>query len=367
MADAPCSRERRDVSVEARIRHRAGGFTLDVAFEAPAGGVTALFGPSGAGKTSIVHALAGLTRPEQGRIVIAGKIVLDTAQNIFIPAEHRRTGMVFQDARLFPHMSVEDNLLFGWRRAPNRVGADEIARLVMLLGLEPLLRRAPRHLSGGEKARVALGRALLAAPQILLLDEPLASLDAARRHEILPWLERLRDIARLPMIYVSHAVDEVARLADKIVLLRQGRVVAQGAALDLLTGLGNPSGVLLGALIDAVVVGTRSGGLTELAFDGGRLLAPVSAQAGRSLRVRIAAEDILVARSEPQRISANNVLKAKVTELRYTETLADVELAAGAARLVARITAASAMRLELARGIEVFAIIKSMAVDRGES
>jgi molybdate transport system ATP-binding protein len=366
MVDAPRRGERRDVSVEARIRHRTGAFTLDVAFVAPAGGVTALFGPSGSGKTSIVHALAGLTRPQHGRIVIAGKVVLDTEENIFIPAERRRTGMVFQDARLFPHMSVEDNLLFGWRRAPHRVDADEIARLVTLLGLELLLRRAPRHLSGGEKARVALGRALLASPQILLLDEPLASLDAERRQDILPWLERLRDIARLPMIYVSHAADEVARLADKIVLLREGRVVAEGSAFDLLTGLGNPSGVLLGALIDTVVVGTRPDGLTELAFDGGRLAAPVSAQAGRSLRVRIAAEDILIARGEPKGISANNILKAKVTEFRYTQTLADVELAAGAARLVARITAASASRLELAAGTEVFAIIKSMAVDRGE-
>jgi molybdate transport system ATP-binding protein len=355
------------VSVEARIWHRTGNFTLDVAFDAPAGGVTALFGPSGAGKTSIVHALAGLTRPDRGRIVIAGTVVLDTDKNIFMPAERRRTGMVFQDARLFPHMSVENNLLFGWRRAPHPVGTDEIARLVRLLGLEPLLRRAPRNLSGGEKARVALGRALLAAPQLLLLDEPLASLDAERRQEILPWLERLRDIARLPMIYVSHAVDEVARLADKVVLLRQGRVVAQGSAFDLLTGLSNPSGVLLGALIDTVVVGPRPDGLTELAFDGGRLAALAWTQAGRSLRVRIAAEDILIARSEPQGISANNVLKAKVTALRFTETLADVELSAGAARLVARITAASAKRLELAPGTEIFAIIKSMAVDRGDA
>ena len=366
MADAPRSGEGRDVSVEARIRHRTGAFTLDVAFDAPAGGITALFGPSGSGKTSIVHTLAGLTRPDQGRIVMGGTVVLDTDKNIFVPAERRRSGLVFQDARLFPHMSVEDNLLFGWRRAPHRAGTDEMARLKRLLGLEPLLRRAPRHLSGGEKARVALGRALLASPQILLLDEPLASLDAERRHEILPWLERLRDIARLPMIYVSHAVDEVARLADKVVLLRQGRVVAQGSAFDLLTGLGNPSGVLLGALIDTVVVGTRPDGLTELAFDGGGLAAPVSAQPGRSLRVRIAAEDILLARSEPKGISANNVIRTKVTELRYAETLADVELAAGAARLVARITAASARRLDLASGDEIFAIIKSMAVDRGE-
>ena len=178
------------MSVEVFLRHRSGAFALDVAFETR-GGVTALFGPSGAGKTSIVSAIAGLTRPQQGRIAVNGRVLLDTAARLWVPAEARRTAVVFQDSRLFPHMSVEDNLLFGWRRATVKAEAASIAHVVELLGLGGLLTRRPRGLSGGEKSRVALGRALLAAPDMLLLDEPLASLDAARRDEILPYLERL--------------------------------------------------------------------------------------------------------------------------------------------------------------------------------
>lgn len=357
------------MSVEAQIRHRFGGFTLDVNFRAADGGVTALFGPSGSGKTSIVRALAGLMRPDQGRISIGGVPVLDTKANIFVPPEQRRAGMMFQDARLFPHMSVEDNLRFGWRRAKDQAPPQEIARLIHVLGLEPLLARRPRHLSGGEKSRVALGRALLSSPRILLLDEPLASLDVARRQDILPWLERLRDIARMPMIYVSHAIDEVARLADQVVMLRDGAVVGQGPASEMLTGLGNQAGAMLGALIDTEVTGLRADGLTGLNFDGGSFAVPVALAAGRRLRVRIAAEDILVARSEPRDISANNVLPVTVVAVRFHETLAEVELAAGSARLVARITAASARRLALMPGLSAFAIVKSVVVDRrdGES
>jgi len=207
------------MSADVRIRHVQGDFSLDVAFTAASGGVTALFGPSGSGKTSIVHALAGLTRPAHGRIVLEGRTVLDTEAGIFMPPEKRRIGLVFQDARLFPHMSVEKNLLFGWRRSEERAAPHDISRIIALLGLEHLLPRAPKHLSGGEKSRVALGRALLSSPDILLLDEPLASLDAARRAEILPWLERLRDIARMPIFYVSHSLEEVARLAPGVWVL----------------------------------------------------------------------------------------------------------------------------------------------------
>jgi len=352
------------MSLQARIRHRAGTFRLDVEFAVPDIGITALFGPSGAGKTSIVHALAGLTRPEQGRIVIGGETVLDTERNIFVPAERRRAGLVFQDARLFPHMTVENNLLFGWRRSADQAGPDDIAALVRLLGLEKLLARSPRRLSGGEKARVALGRALLSSPRLLLLDEPLASLDAARRDEILPWLEKLRDHVRLPMIYVSHSVTEVARLADTVVLLEDGKVRAQGAAADILTGLANPAGDKLGGLITAVVSGRRGDGLTELVFEGGVLLLALEAPAGQRLRLRIAADDILIALGEPGAISANNVLRAKIASVRVTAGLADIALHAGSAPLVARITAASAQRLALQAGMEVFAVIKSVAVDR---
>lgn len=350
------------MSAEVAIRHSRGNFTLDVAFTAASGGVTALFGPSGSGKTSIVHALAGLMRPAQGRIVLEGRTVLDTAAGIFVPPEKRRIGLVFQDARLFPHMSVEKNLLFGWRRNARRAGADEIARTVALLGLEKLLARAPRHLSGGEKGRVALGRALLASPDILLLDEPMASLDAARRAEILPWLERLRDIARIPIFYVSHSLDEVARLADRVVLLDAGRMTGEGSVFDLLAGLGAEKP--LGAVLEARITGTEDG-LRVLAFDGGTLLAAHAGEIGLRVRVRIGADDILIAREAPRAISANNILPVTISGIALNGARAEVEMRCGHARLVARITTASVQRLQLATGDAAFAVIKAVIVEGG--
>jgi molybdate transport system ATP-binding protein len=290
---------------------------------------------------------------------------LNTKAGVFIPPQQRRTGYVFQDARLFPHMNVADNLRFGWRRAPGRIGEDEISRIVSLLGLDHLLARAPKALSGGEKSRVALGRALLSSPDILLLDEPLAALDAARRSEILPYLERLRDETMLPMIYVSHAVDEVARIADEIVVIRDGRVEAQGSVFDLLTKVDGGIAAL-GAVLDARVEAHRAEeGLSVLAFDGGQLIVPqIARDVGRRVRLRVRAEDILLAREEPHAISANNILPAVVSAIRAGDgAQADVQIACGPARLVARITRASAARLALAPGVPVFAVIKSVIVD----
>jgi molybdate transport system ATP-binding protein len=348
------------MSVEVAFKHRFGAFALDLAFAAEAG-VTALFGPSGAGKTSVINAVAGLLKPREGRIVIEGRTVLDTREGVFVAPERRRVGTVFQDARLFPHMSVTDNLRFGWRRAARRMDEREVARVVAMLGLGPLLARSPKALSGGEKSRVALGRALLASPDLLLLDEPLASLDAARRAEILPYLERLRETG-LPMLHVSHSIDEVARLADRIVMLEGGRVTAQGSVFDLLTRL--ESGIdPVGAVLETRVAAHRDDGLSELAFDGGRLLVSrLARDIGTRMRVRVRPEDIMLAREEPRAISANNVLPATVTQV-SAGAQAYVQLAMGPARLVARITRASALRLGLAPGIAVFAIVKSVIVD----
>lgn len=348
------------MSLDVALKHRFGGFTLDATFRADTG-VTALFGPSGAGKTSIVHMLAGLACPDSGRIVVGGRTVLNTAENIFVPPEQRRAGLVFQDARLFPHMSVERNLLFGWRRAPVRVPLGEIGRMVAMLGLENLLKRHPRNLSGGEKNRVALGRALLSSPDYLLLDEPLAALDAARRDEILPYLERLRDIARIPMIYVSHARDEVARLADRVVMLDQGKVTGQGGAAEMLTSFSD-NGALLGAVLDGRATGKTHDGLSEVSFDGGVMWIAADPAVGSILRLRIAADEILIAREEPRGLSANNILPVTVASVHFQDRWADVDMHAGAARLVARITAASARRLELAPGLSVYAVIKSVRV-----
>jgi molybdate transport system ATP-binding protein len=357
------------MSVAVSLRHKLGAFALDVAFEARDARVTALFGPSGSGKTSIINAIAGLVRPSEGRIVIGERVVLDTAAGVFVPPRERRVGYVFQDARLFPHMTVEENLLFGWKRAKKRAEPNAMGEVWAMLGLDRLMGRYPAALSGGEKSRVALGRALLSSPAILLLDEPLAALDTARRNEILPYLERLRDEAKLPMIYVSHAFDEVARLAHEIVVLKDGRVVKQGSVFELATAedtrttFGAPP---LGAVIDAVVE-TRYDreGLCVLAFDGGQLrVANIAHEAGSKVRIRIRAEDIMLAVDEPHGISANNVLPARLTGISDDEGLhADVQLACGGVRLVARITRASVKRLGLEAGQNLFAVVKAVTVD----
>lgn len=354
------------MSVEVSIKHAFAGFALDAAFTLERG-VTALFGVSGAGKTTIVNAIAGTFRPDAGRIVLNGRVVLDTKAGVFVPAAKRRAGYVFQDARLFPHMSVADNLLFGRRRAAVKAEQAEIDHVIDLLGLRHLLQRRPRALSGGEKGRVALGRALLSSPDILLLDEPLASLDAARRAEVLPYLETLRDEARMPMLYVSHALDEVARLADGIVVVKDGRVAAQGSVFDVLTGLEMPAlagSPPVGAVIAATVAEHRADGLTVLGFDGGTMVVPKLAQAvGAKVRLRVKAEEIMLALEEPRAISANNVLPARVTGIANdAQGHADVQLACGAMRLVARITQASSARLGLETGKPVFAIVKSVTV-----
>jgi molybdate transport system ATP-binding protein len=357
------------MSLAVSLRHRLGQFALDVAFGAADARVTALFGPSGSGKTSVINAIAGLVRPAEGHIEIGGRVVLDTDRDIFVPPRERRVGYVFQDARLFPHMTVEKNLLFGWRRSARKADEAEIARVIALLGLAHLMSRYPLTLSGGEKSRVALGRALLASPEILLLDEPLAALDAARRNEILPYLERLHSETSVPMIYVSHALDEVTRLADDIVVLREGQVAAHGSVFDLATALdartvlGAPP---MGAVLDVKVAAHReTDGLSVLAFDGGEItVARIERQVGAQLRARIRAEDIMLAAEEPRKVSANNVLAAEITALALGDgTHADIQLACGKARLVARITRASVNRLGLAAGQSVFAVVKAVTVD----
>lgn len=354
------------MTLEVAVRHQLGQLVLDAKFEIQRRGITALFGPSGAGKTTIVNAIAGLLRPQHGRVVIDGHVVLDTANNVFVPARLRRTGYVFQDARLFPHLNVEANLRFGWRRAALRADEKRFSEIVDLLGLRPLLRRRPAKLSGGEKSRVALGRALLGAPRLLLLDEPLAALDAARKAEILPYLERLRDLERLPMIYVTHATDEVSRLAEDLIVLSEGRVVAHGSVFDLLSDPDLGGFVpFTGAVFPVRVTGHREDGLTSLAFDGGTLLVPrLAREPGTMLRVRLRADETMLACEAPEAISANNVLAAKILSVHAGGALhADVQLRCGNVKLVARITRASLARLGLAPGQNVFAIVKSVTVD----
>src|SRR5438309_11754184 len=234
---------------------RRDEFTLHAEFEAPTPGVVALFGRSGCGKTTLVNIISGLLDPDAGRVQLEQTVLTDTRAGVAIPVERRRIGYVFQDARLFPHFDVLGNLRYGYKRAaaPRAIGFDEV---IALLGLAPLLRRRPRQLSGGERQRVSLGRALLSQPRLLLLDEPLASIDAARREEVLPYLETLRDRFAIPMVYVSHQFDEVLRLATHLVLLDGGRMLAEGPVSELslrpeLLSIVGPD--LVGAVLEGVV------------------------------------------------------------------------------------------------------------------
>lgn len=351
-----------------QVRHDFPGFALDAAFDVDRRGIVALFGPSGAGKSSIVNAIAGLMRPRDGRIRIDDATLLDTDAGVDVPTRSRRIGYVFQDSRLFPHLSVAGNLAYGAKRAPEPPSQAEHDRIVDLLGIGHLAGRRPATLSGGERQRVALGRALLSRPRLLLLDEPLAALDQARKAEILPYLEQLR--GTLPIVYVSHSVEEVTRLADEIVVLNTGRVAAQGSVFDItsrldlfpLTGRFEAGAVIEGRIASQAAADH----LTEVTLDGGRLWVPrLDAEVGATVRIRIRARDVMLAVSEPDGISANNVLAGEVADIREDAgAYLDVLVACGNDRLIARITHRSLHRLGLRPGQKVHAVIKSVTVDR---
>lgn len=358
------------MTLDFAARHAFAGFTLDAAFRAPPG-VTALFGPSGSGKSTILSIVAGLLRPDAGRVSLDAVVLFDTAGGTCVPPERRRCGVVFQDARLLPHLSVAANLRYGARRAPADAPGPGLEAVVDLLGLAPLLARRPRALSGGERQRVALGRALLSRPRLLLMDEPLASLDGPRKAEILPFLEHLRDGARVPILYVTHALDEVDRLADTLVLVEAGRVQACGPVADLAvrTDLAQLAARRdAGALLRCVVADHDAArGLTQLTFPGGTLLVPLRAEApGTSLRLRLRARDVSLALDPPRGISSHNVLAATITAIDPAGAHeVFVSLQVGPGTILARITRDAVDRLLLARGLPVSALVKSTAFGPG--
>jgi len=347
------------------LQHRFGDFTLDAGFEAPPG-VTALFGRSGSGKTTVVNAVAGLQRPDRGRISINGTDLLNTDTGLMLPPHRRRIGYVFQDARLFPHLTVRQNLLFGRWFAPPGPGA-ELGRIVDLLGIGSLLDRRPGALSGGEKQRVAIGRAILSNPRLLLMDEPLAALDEARKAEILPYLERLRDEVQLPILYVSHSVAEVTRLATTVVLLENGRVVASGLAAEVMADPAMAPVVGLreaGALLLARLAAHEDDGLSRLETSGGPIWLPrLPAKIGTAFRLRILAQDVMLASGRPQGISALNILTATVDDIRLGDGPgALVRLRVGDELLLARVTKRSVRALSLGSGQPVHAVLKAVSV-----
>jgi len=352
------------------IAHRLGDFALEAKFQTGQG-VTALFGPSGSGKTTLANAVAGLLTPETGRITLEGEALLDRARGICLPARRRRVGVVFQEGRLFPHLSVAQNIAFGARYAPRGApGLDEGA-IVDMLGIGALMQRRPRSLSGGEKQRVAIARALLMRPRLLVMDEPLAALDGPRKDAILPYLERLRDSGAVPILYVTHAVAEIARLADSIVVLRGGRIMRQGDVTDVLS---DPAMVPLigvreaGSVVMARVVERDPAGLSRLAIDGGELRLPgIDAAVGKTLRIRILAQDVLIALKRPDGLSSRNILPAVVEAVyRGDGPGVAVSLRIGADRLLARITVDAMEELHLAPGLACYAVLKATAVARAD-
>lgn len=353
--------------LEVDVRHRLGDFNLNVQFKAERG-VTALFGQSGAGKTCTINAIAGLLRPRSGRVVVDGRVLFDSETRIQEPAWRRRIGYVFQDGRLFPHLTVRQNLQYGaWATRRSMKPAD-FHGIVDLLGLGPLLGRRPGDLSGGEAQRVAIGRALLCRPSTLLMDEPLASLDADRRAEILPYIEQLYDATGLPVVYVSHDLEEVMRLATTMILLADGQVSTAGPIADVIGGMeiyGAADSFDAGAVIFADVIAQDDmDGLTRLRCRAGELVVPrVEVGTGRRVRVYIRARDVMLATEEPRGLSALNVFKGMVAAVRRGESAeALVRIDCAGEMLLAKITRRSLVRLGLAPGSEVYVVIKSVAL-----
>jgi molybdate transport system ATP-binding protein len=355
------------LSAQCRIEFRA--FRLDAALDIDLDGVAAIFGPSGSGKTTLLRVIAGLERRPGNRVEVDGEIWQDDARGIFVPPHRRALGFVFQDARLFPHLSVRANLAYGFRRVPGvdrRFAFDDV---VAAFDLDPLLGRAPGALSGGERQRVAIARAVLTSPRLLVMDEPLASLDTARKEDILPFIERLTGEFGIPMLYVSHAIEEVLRLASTLVLISDGRVVAAGpieeitARLDLHPYTGRLDA---GAVLKTVVSRHEpQNGITRLAFRGGELVAPtVDLPLGTPLNVRIRSRDVALGLTPLRDTSILNVLPGRVVEIGdepgpTVHVLLDV-----GSPLWARIMRKSIADLGLEIGKPVYALLKAVAVDQ---
>jgi len=349
------------------LRKRRGEFTLAAEFSAPTPGVIGLFGRSGSGKSTLIDMIAGLLPPDEGEVQLAGTVLTDTRRGIAVPPEQRRIGYVFQDARLFPHLSVVGNLRYGEKRARNRPHYVRFEEVVQLLGLGTLLARRPHELSGGERQRVALGRALLAQPQLLLLDEPLASLDVARREEVLPYLETLRDWLSVPMVYVSHQFEEVLRLATSLVLLERGAVLSAGPVGEMslrpeLRSVLAPE--LVGSVLDGLVTAVdAASGTAELAIGSGKLQVSLEgAPVGTRVRVQLLARDIILATQPIQGLSVRNALLGTVTEVSADESAGVlVKVDVGGPLVLARITEGARQALRLAPGDAVWALAKAVS------
>lgn len=353
------------MSIEARFTIERGDFTLDVDLKVPAHGITSLLGPSGCGKTTLLRAIAGLEHYQNGFLKV-GDMTWQEGSH-FVPPHKRSLGYVFQEASLFAHLNVRRNLEYGVRRVPETERKVSLEKAIDLLGIGKLLERKPATLSGGERQRVAIARALAVSPRLLLMDEPLAGLDQKRKQEVLPYIESLHKELDIPVIYVSHSADEVARLADHLVLLEAGRAVATGAIQEMFTRLDLPLAHDrdAGAIFDAVVTGhDENYHLTILDFPGGQITVTRQAlQIGDRVRLRLAAPDVSLTLEHQSSTSILNIFPASVDEI-TDEGLAQVtvRLLAGGVPLLSRITRKSAVELGLKPGKSVYAQVKSVAL-----
>ncbi|MGF1594854.1 MAG: molybdenum ABC transporter ATP-binding protein [Kiloniellaceae bacterium] len=354
--------------LEVDLSEPLDGFSLEAKIATQCAGITVVFGDSGSGKTALLTLLAGLRRPAGGRIVVAGEVVFDSAAGIDLPPQRRRFGCLFPEDRLFPHLTVRGNLCFGQRRAPAAERRADLERVAGLLGLAELLDRRPAALGPGARQRVALGRALLAGPRLLLMDEPLAALDPGEAEELLACLERLRDELALPMVYATTALPQALRLADNLAILAAGQIAAAGppeqvmARLDLPVLAARPDA---GAVIAATVAGQdKMFGLTELRFAGGRLRVPhLDLPLGRSLRLHIAARDVAVAYTPPENTSILNIIPCVIEAIGEEKSpQVELRLEAGGAILRARVTARSRAALGLRPGLPVYALVKAVSL-----
>ncbi len=349
-------------------------FELDLDLQLPGLGITAIFGPSGSGKTTLLRAVAGLEKNQVGRIQIGSHVWQDTQQGIDLPTWQRPLGYVFQESSLLPHLNVTDNLNFGLKRAEKSSGnaqsdaAMALKASIELLGIGSLLQRMPDQLSGGERQRVAIARAIAMKPKLLLMDEPLASLDAARRQEIFPWLTKLRDELKMPMLYVTHSTEEVTRLADHLVVLDQGQVKAQGPVGSVLTQVVNPVvvGEDAGALIEGCIgaVDTQWH-LSRVDFEGGCVwMRDAGLPVGKAVRIRILARDVSLATTEPQNTSIQNQLRGHIQSITpdVHPSQVMVVLKCGAEEVLARVTKRAVDELSLQVGQPVWAQVKSVAL-----
>ncbi len=355
-------------ALQIRLTLPRADFALQVDLRLPARGITVLFGASGSGKTSLLRCVAGLERAQQAHVAVAGEVWQDEATRLFLPTHRRALGYVFQEASLFEHLDVQGNLDYGVKRARAPQARQQLQAAIELLGIAELLRRRPAELSGGERQRVAIARALATAPRVLLLDEPMAALDLARRLEIMPWLERLRDELSIPMLYVTHSADELARLADHLVVLARGQVQAVGPVQQVLASLQSPvvvgedAGVLLQG---QVAERDRNWQLARVAFEGGELwVRDRDIPVGQSVRLRVLARDVSLTTTEPHHTSIQNHLPGRIDSIAPDAHPSQVlvRVRCGEAVLLARITRRAQAMLHLQLGSIVWVQVKSVAV-----